>query len=634
MKGCCLLLLALFTLPFLGISQTFALAQPAAPAPHDQVLQNLEEMAFNRSNPDVFLAAQQRLKDKGSKAVPVLIEIFTSEQTQTDGWYEKAPEAIRTKTTAAQYSKRLQYQAYSGLTDLPETKDYLSSLITLLQDPRKEVRARTAWIISRHSHKADRSLLLTTLPALKDSEAEVRSNMIRVLGNATEIPAIKTALEEVLRDSDENVRSLAAYTLLMNADRNHAAALDTLVSLFSSTNVHTRYFAAHYYTISNPTNLRLETRLIPIYTNVLSVGNTNLQALAMRSLSRYGRRVQHVVPQLQEFLTSPHLTLRVAATNAMQEIQAGFIPGTPVAPASRELVLQHLQGIYSTNQAAAFQSIRAMGTNAIPLLIEILGYETTQADQWYDKAYAKAPSGIQSRMSKPEALEKLRSEAALLLGNMPETHLYMTNLFALLQDQRAEVRQHSAYLISSHMLNRGRNMEDSVMLECLPSLKDSDAQVRRSIAQAFAHKGAALPRVKVALEAVLNDPVEEVRLTTAHALLEADNKHTEALSTLKALFTSSTPNTRYFAAVYYFVSDRQRFIGDPDLMRVFIDTLSGSDVSLQSYAAELLGRIGAQAKPAVPELKKLLLSPEAQVRTAATNALQRIAPGVLPPVKP
>ena len=306
------------------------------------------------------------------------------------------------------------------------------------------------------------------------------------------------------------------------------------------------------------------------------------------------------------------------------------------APAPRDQVLQHLEDVFGApgKQGTAIQSIKTMGTNAIPFLIEILGYETTQVDQWYEKAYAKAPSGIQSRMSKPEALEKLRNEAVVLLRNMPETHLYMTNLFTLLKDQRPEVRRHSASLISHHMLNRGRNMEDSVMLECLPYLKDSDPQVRRSIVQAFAHKGARLPRVKIALEAALNDPVEEVRMNAAHALLQADNKHPDALNTLKALFTSNTPNTRYFAAVYYFVSDRQRFKDEPDLMRVFVDTLSGNDVELQSYAAELLGGIGASAKPAVPELKKLLLSPEAQVRTAATNALQRIEAEVLPPAKP
>ena len=275
-----------------------------------------------------------------------------------------------------------------------------------------------------------------------------------------------------------------------------------------------------------------------------------------------------------------------------------------------------------------------MGTNAIPLLIEVLGYETTQADQWYEKAYAKAPASVQSRMSKPEALEKLRNQASLLLLNMRETHLYMTNLFGLLQDQRPEVRRHSASLISHHMLNGGRSMEDSVMLECLSYLKDSDAQVRRFIAQAFAHKGASLPRVKIALEAALNDSSEEVRMTSAHALLRTDNKHGAARSTLKALFTSNTPNTRYFAAVYYFVSDRQQFSGDPDLMRVFIDTLSVNEVRLQTYAAELLGGIGAQAKPAVPELQKLLLSPDAQLRTAATNALQRIAPETVTHTKP
>jgi len=625
MRGRLSLLILLLSLPIAGISQT------PAPTLRDQVLQHL---AGKASDTGKYLSHHDSIKLMGTNAVPILLEILGSQKSQGYQWYEKAPEIIRGKMTKAQYHERLQYEASQSLLEMTETQAFLPRLISLLQDPRIEVRLLAAWALSGHAYKADNDLLLTALPVLRDSESEVRSMMISVFFSSAELPPIKTALEETLHDSNEGVRSSAAYALLMNADSDHDAALATLISLFSSTNVQTRYFAAYYYTTSKPSNLRLETRLIPIYTDVLSVGDTNLQALAMSSLSRYGRRVQHLVPQLQTFLTSPHLSLREAATNALQQIQPETLPGNPAAPASRELVLQHLQTLFTTNQPMAFQSIKAMGTNAVPLLIEILGYETTQADQWYEKVYKKAPSSVQGVMSKPEALEKLREEASLLLLNMPETHLYMTNLFALLQDRRAEVRQHSASLIASHMLNRGRYMEDAVMLECLPALKDSDPMVRRYIAQAFAKKGAGLPRAKAALETTLNDPVEEVRMSAANALLNADGNHQAALQTLKTVFSSTNASNRYFAAAYYMNSNQAKGRAEDELLSVVLNALSSSNADFQKGACNMASRLGPRAKTAVPVLLKHLQSTDPELQMAAREALEKIAPEVLTPTKP
>ncbi len=625
MRGC---RIPLLLLAFALLAATTSRA--AELAPREKVLQHLAGKISDRGN---YRNHEESIKVMGTNAVLPMIEILGSQPAQADQWYATAPEALRARMTPAQYHSRLQYEASQSLHSMPDIQPYLPKLIALLQDPRKDVRRQTAWSLWRHAYK-DNDLLLTALPALRDKEAEVRGMMIGVLSPSAGVPEVKAALEQTLQDPEESVRSSAAYNLLMRADKNHPAALETLVSLFTSTNVNTRYNAAHYYTISTPADLRLETRLIPIYTNALSVGDTNLQGRALTSLSRYGRRVQHLVPELQKYLSSPNQNVREAATNALQEIQPEVLPGTPSAPASRELVLQHLQAVYSTNQAVAFQSIKAMGTNAVPLLIEVLGYETTQADQWYEKAYAKAPASVQKRMSKPEALEKLRGEASLLLLNMRETHLYMTNLFALLQDQRPEVRRHSASLISHHMLNRGRQMEDSVMLECLPALKDSDPQVRRHIAYAFAHKGAGLPRAKAALEATLNDPDEKVRQSVAYALTHADGNHAEALQTLKALFTSADVSTRYFSAIYYLLSSSPGERLDDEMIPVFTGVLSGSDKDMQEGASRSLGRFGARARSAVPELQKLLQSPDPELQKTVREALEKIAPQTLPPAKP
>ncbi|MCD6051232.1 MAG: hypothetical protein K0Q55_2635 [Verrucomicrobia bacterium] len=300
-------------------------------------------------------------------------------------------------------------------------------------------------------------------------------------------------------------------------------------------------------------------------------------------------------------------------------------------PASRDQILQHLGDVsLPSRHFAAVQSIQAMGTNAIPFLIEILGYQQSQADQWYEKVYSKAPPSLQSRMSKPEALEKLHYDARLLLRNMPETKQYLTNMVPLLQDPRPVVRRSAAYLLGG----MSYQADKTETLVYLSALKDSDPEVRRLIAYAFMDGGASLPRAKAALEGALNDPVEAVRLPVAQALLKADKKHVAATSALKSLFASANASTRYFAATHYFVSDPPLLSRDPEVLQIFISTLAVRDVSLQAAAARTLGNLGDRAKMAVPELQKLLMSPDAQVRTAATNSLQRIAPEVLPPVKP
>ena len=551
-----------------------------------------------------------KIKAMGTNAVPTLIEVLGGQEKLIDELYGKtylkAPSAVRQEVL-----ERVQQEASSLLLNIRDTDPV--KLLPLLKDTRGKVRGMAASLIAGKLYRADKN-----------------------------IPEIKAALETALKDPAEGVRMYAAWALC-RADKDHRAALDTLKALFVSTDANTRYFAAFYYLVSDDKQPRAEAELLPIFVNTLSGEDTHLQRLASETLGRYyGPQAKVAVPELRKLVQSPDFEVRKTAWNALQKIAPEIVipkpqeeptetarpavVAPPAAPAAREQVLQLLADLYTPKQKMVFQSIQAMGTNAVPLLIEVLAYQPTQADQWYEKAYAKAPAAIKAAMSKPEALDKLRGQASLLLLNMPETALYVTNLFPLLQDSRVAVRRSAASLISAYAYK----VDKALMLEVLPALKDSDPLVRRDMVAAFRVGQAILPRVRSALEPLLNDPVEDIKLTAAEVLLRADIDHIGALQMLKAEMTSTNERTRLRAAAYYIYSGPKLTRTDDDLLPLFLTALTSKDESARRSAASVLALYGKRAQAAVPELQKMLVAKEYDERAIATNALQRIAAESLP----
>lgn len=556
----------------------------------------------------------QNIKAMGTNAVPILIEVLGGQEKLIDELYGetylKSPAAVRQEVL-----ERVQQEASSLLLNIRDTDPV--KLLPLLKDTRGKVRGMAASLIAGKLYRVDKN-----------------------------ISEIKAALETALNDPVEQVRLNAALAIC-RADREHRAAIDTLKTLFTSTNANTRYFAAFYYLVCDDKQPRAEAELLPIFVNTLSGEDTHLQRLASETLGRYyGPQAKVAVQELRKLVQSPDFEVRKTAWNALQKIapeivipmpqeepteaaQAASI-APPAASAAREQVLQLLADLYTPKQKMVFQSIQAMGTNAVPLLIEVLGYQPTQADQWYEKAYAKAPAAIKAAMSKPEALEKLRGQASLLLLNMPETALYVTNLFPLLYDSRVAVRQSGASLISVYAYK----VDKTLLLEVLFALKDSDPLVRGYMVSAFRGGQAVLPRVRSALEPLLNDPVEDVKLTAAEVLLRADIDHAGALQMLKTEMTSTNEQTRLRAAAYYVYSGPKLTRTDDDLLPLFLTALTSKDESARRSAASVLALYGKRAQAAVPELQKMLVAKEYDERAIATNALQMIAPQILAPKRP
>ncbi len=301
---------------------------------------------------------------------------------------------------------------------------------------------------------------------------------------------------------------------------------------------------------------------------------------------------------------------------------------TTNSPTPRDQVLSHLQGVYTTNQTAAVQKIKAMGTNAVPTLIEVLGYRQQALDEWYEKIYLNTPASMQKHLSKPEITAKLRERACFTLQMMPETKDYLSDLLPLLKDERVEVRKAVAAIF---VVGDKRRVSPALMLELMPLLKDEDAEVRRLGIWALKHHITALPRAKAAMEGALLDPDEGVRVAASGPLLEADKSHQRALDVVRASL-KSTNNWVQKNAVSTYLSAQE---DSPDLDReigpLITKMLLSTDTQSQSFGLMLLQGYGKSLKSTLPEVQKLLTSPHGYIRSDAASALRVLTNNVAKP---
>ncbi|HEY1171524.1 MAG TPA: HEAT repeat domain-containing protein [Verrucomicrobiae bacterium] len=294
----------------------------------------------------------------------------------------------------------------------------------------------------------------------------------------------------------------------------------------------------------------------------------------------------------------------------------GFAQVTNQTP--REQVLQLLQGVISTNQPAVIKSIQAMGTNAIPTLIEVLGYRQQAMDAWYEKVYLTTPATLQKHLSKPEFITKLRSEASFLLMLMPETKDYFQDLVPLLRDERAETRRSVASIFSM----RGQNAPAAIQLELIPLLKDDDAMVREYAMVGLGQRINDLPRAKAALENAMQDQDERVRVRAGETLLRSDKNHPEAWAVVTASLKSTNEAVRLNAIGAYLIVRKNSPEVDREISPIVNGILSGTNSQMQAMTLMLLQGNGKVLTSTVPEVQKLLTNTNNFIQMEAGKALR------------
>ncbi len=322
----------------------------------------------------------------------------------------------------------------------------------------------------------------------------------------------------------------------------------------------------------------------------------------------------------------------------------GWMPGglaqmTNQTP--RDQVLKHLESVLpiqqlttTTNRASfgmhqtAIQSIKSMGINAVPVLIEVLGYQPEKMDEWYAGVYIKAPISMRQHMSRPDTIAQLREQAALTLINMPETKLYLRELLPLMQDSRPEVRRAASAVLNMHV----GLAPQAFRLELLPFLKDPDPEVRKNIMWILSSLDTKLPRAKAAFESALLDSKDEVRVAASRVLLQQEKEHPAALKTLKLLLNSTNGWAKLTAATTYLSTQPESPDLDREVGPVFISILSNTNIANAQLRFMTLTHLQDYRKPlksTIPELQKLLTNSNSSIRTQASNTLMIVAPEAL-----
>jgi HEAT repeat protein/predicted Ser/Thr protein kinase len=278
------------------------------------------------------------------------------------------------------------------------------------------------------------------------------------------------------------------------------------------------------------------------------------------------------------------------------------VPAAPVVddPLKSEVneLLAQVFGVRASgnSQSKVLRQLREMGAKAIPAQVQAL--------------------------SQPG---EIGSAAHLALLNNRITTNAVPELVQLLEHKDSEVRQHAASLISHH-IGVVRAKDTFALPALIKGLNDSNEYVREDMAIALSKFGSEAEQVVPALLGTLKDRSRRVRIAAFRALTAVDAGQTATVvPVLKEAVANGDARDRHWAAVYLQKLDPN----NPELIPIFISSLTSSDSGMRMSAANCLGPYGSQASNAVPALLEMLKERGPEMQTAARRALIAIQPTAL-----
>jgi HEAT repeat protein len=167
----------------------------------------------------------------------------------------------------------------------------------------------------------------------------------------------------------------------------------------------------------------------------------------------------------------------------------------------------------------------------------------------------------------------------------------------------------------------GGDKQDARVEQLVKDLADDSDQVRRNAAERLGEIGAAAKKVVPALTGALKDLMPQVRIQAAVALWKIDKRLDAATMRLLADAAESGDQDVSTSAYAALVTLGESAAGP------LADLLKDENRRVRERAAQLLGRLGPKALPAVAALVKAHSDPNARMRLEAANALAAIGPG-------
>lgn len=276
----------------------------------------------------------------------------------------------------------------------------------------------------------------------------------------------------------------------------------------------------------------------------------------------------------------------------------------------------------------ARKDLQAMGTNAIPYLVEILGYRQATMGQWYAAAYQKMPKSVTDKGDQAAVFEQMGYSVPNLLQAMTNKKQAVPYLMKLVADDRTDVRYRGLEMLQSLIEGTEKELLP-VFIDRMQHEEESNLGVATYVVGLYCKNE---PVVRQLMEEALSSTNERVRLQAAAALLKVDDKHVKAMETVHGLFTSTNTTVKGSAARLYYLQTKNAEAVVP----VYLSLLSSTNSNTQVMGLANLGAMESKAKTAVPSIVSLMYVTNRQVGVAARQALGRIDPEKLKelPVSP
>jgi HEAT repeat protein len=551
-------------------------------------------------SPETRPDASRALEELGPAAIPALIDGLRNEDAAvregaTDALRKNGKEAVPALNDALQHPHALvRRQAAYLLSELgPDAGSALVAILEGLKDPNLQVRvccARAVWKVDKQEDTA----VTTLTEILKDSEAtpEVRRFALDTLAEIG--PNAKPALPQIteaLTHESPAVR-LSAARAVWQVDRKAPIATDTVLAIVEDP--------------ASPVELRRQ---------------------AIDTLADIGPAARKASPALTKLLADPTTYVRIKAARALWQIDHQALPIVDILRTS----LAHQEPTDPDSAAvrmwAAYllAEIGPEARTAYPDLVKALQDKDDSVRKQVALTFTKIAEPKDTLLIEPltaaafrDSQLVVRVNAARALAKVdPSKHKVVVGVVVEgLRDSSADVRR-SVVETLGELGPEAR----TALPQLNAALQDRNVEVRRAAADSLARLGPDARGSVGALTDALKDPDAEVRVRAAQALWKVDKQSLTALPVLMKALSDPSDTARAWAA--YTLGD----MGPRALEAVpgLIKNLHAKNDRVRKQSAFALGRIGPEAREAVPVLQTLARTdPRPDIKDQADEAVRRI----------
>ncbi len=514
--------------------------------------------------------------------------------------------------------------------------DLLPALIHCsAKDPLTINRANAMRIIG-DLETAGRPATNTLLDILKsDEDPELRYRAVATLGQIQ--PSIETAgsvLIAALADDHGPVREKAQEAL----QEIGAEIVPQIIALAAKSDPKLRQDCIEI--IGSYANDAAEA--VPLLIGACLDANDDVRRAAIVALGKIGPPAAAATERLVELLANQDVSIRSDAAQALGRIGPDAQDAIPHLIAALENVDYHYSRTAATalgqmaphaiepliatatkseHRQARIEATRALGLIGADAKAAVAPLLALLADE--DAELANHAETSLRRIGKPSALAILQSLGDTDVAMLERRLEILIDLADLLAGSPDEViallaQDHPRLRDTGISIVRKLGTEDPALVaHLLPLFNDPLPDIRSRAIAVVGQLEFKQPGLAEQLLASLKDDDEQVRISAANSLCKFKDEHDTILPPLLAALTDQSGTAQ--RAIAYTIKQ----IGPPAVepVRALLDH---DDADVRWYAVDILGGIGAPARPALPDLRKRLEDTDATVRNNASWAIDAI----------